>query len=166
MTTATLLIGAVGASMMLRIVNPRTVLATEADRVALTWIREHTPAKSRFAVGVQPWIGDSFIGIDGGYWIPLVAERESVLPPGLYPWVMPRDRVESLTRQLNSWYVAQQTGNGAILEELQRDGVTHLYFGPRNETPMRQTTAASPLVARIYNTGGVEIYAFRSNPHS
>jgi hypothetical protein len=76
---------------------------------------------------------------------------------------MPRDRVASITRLLTSWYEAQQTGNVAILDELQREGVTHLYFGPRNATPLRQAIAASPLVARIYAEEGVEIYAFRSS---
>ena len=147
--------------MMLHIVNPDTVLATEADRVALEWIRKETPSKSRFAVGVQPWIGDSFVGVDGGYWIPLVADRQSVLPPGLYAWVMPQDRVTEITRLLTSWYQAGQTGNVAILDRMRREGVTHLYFGPRNATPLRQVMAASPLVRRVYGEEGVEIYAFR-----
>ena len=158
---ATLLIGIVGASMMLHIVNPDTVLATEADRVALEWIRKETPSKSRFAVGVQPWIGGSFVGVDGGYWIPLVADRQSVLPPGLYAWVMPQDRVTEITRLLTSWYQAGQTGNVAILDRMRREGVTHLYFGPRNATPLRQVMASSPLVRRVYGEEGVEIYAFR-----
>jgi hypothetical protein len=158
---ATLLIGVTGASRILHIVNPATVLATAADLRALEWIRAATPPGARFAVGVQPWIGGSYIGIDGGYWIPLVAERESILPPGLYPWVMPHDRVASITRFLATWYQSAQTADAAMLGALREHGVTHVYFGERNTTPLRGVAAASPLLARIYSTDGVEIYALR-----
>lgn len=151
---ATLLIGLFGAPKILHIVNPATVLATDADLRALEWIRTQTPREARFAVGVQPWIGGSYIGIDGGYWIPLVAERDSILPPGLYPWVMPHERVASVTRLL----AAAQAG---LLDTMREHGVTHLYFGARNGTPLRAAVAASPLVTRVYDADGVEIYAFR-----
>jgi hypothetical protein len=157
----TLVIALVGASRLLHIVNPQTVLATSADLHALEWIRTHAPSTARFAVGVQPWIGGSYIGNDGGYWIPLVANRESILPPGLYPWVMTADRVTTITRQLGAWYEAGQLGNAQILPALREQGVTHLYFGARNTTPLRGVVAASPLVSRVYAANNVEIYAFR-----
>lgn len=156
---ATFIIGIVGASRTLHIVNPTTVLATAADRSALEWIRVNVPAQRRFAVGVQPWISGSFRGIDGGYWIPLVAERESILPPGLYPWVMPRERAASTTRLLTSWYEAQQKGDTAVVEQLRRAGVTHVYFGPANRTAIRAAMAAVPIASRIYDEDGVQIYA-------
>ena len=161
MIALSLAIGLIGASRLLHIVNPATVLATSADLHALEWIRTTTPPTARFAVGVQPWIGGSYIGNDGGYWIPLVAERESILPPGLYPWVMTPDRVTTITRQLGEWYEAGQLGNAQALPALRRQGVTHLYFGARNTTPLRVAVAASPLVSRVYAEDDVEIYAFR-----
>jgi len=158
---ATILVGVAGAAAMLDIVNPSTVLATAADRRALDWIRENTPASSNFAVGVQPWIGGSFIGIDGGYWIPLIAERKANLPPGLYRWVMPAVRVDSITRDLRVWYEASQAGDVTFLSELRAQHVTHLYFGPRNTTALRSAIAASPRVSRVYARDGVEIYELR-----
>jgi hypothetical protein len=158
---ATLVIALAGAPRILHIVNPTTVLATSADVHALEWIRTHTPPETRFAVGVQPWIGGSYIGIDGGYWIPLIAGRESILPPGLYPWVMPPERVVSITRLLGTWYEAGQVGDAAMLGALRESGVTHLYFGARNHTPIRQTVAGWPGVVRVYAAENVEIYAFR-----
>ncbi|HYC60415.1 MAG TPA: hypothetical protein VEK79_12700 [Thermoanaerobaculia bacterium] len=158
---AALLIGVVGASRLLHIVNPATVLATDADLRALEWIRAATPAGARFAVGVQPWIGGSYIGIDGGYWIPLIAGRESILPPGLYPWVMPHDRVASITDFLAAWYQSAQTADAAVFDTLRTRGVTHLYFGERNTTPLRTIAAGSPRLARIYSADGVEIFMLR-----
>lgn len=101
--------------------------------------------------------------MDGGYWIriPVAADRQSILPPGLYAWVMPPDRVTEITQLLTSWYEAGQAGNVAIIDRMRHEGVTHLYFGPRNATPLRQAIAASPLVRRVYAEEGVEIYAFR-----
>jgi hypothetical protein len=158
---ATIVIAMVGASRTLHIVNPVTVLATSADLHALDWIRTHTPPSARFAVGVQPWIGGSYVGIDGGYWIPLIAERESILPPGLYPWVMPSDRVVSITRALNAWYEAGQAGDPVVLDGLRRSGVTHLYFGARNRTAIREAMAKSVAAVRVYSAENVEIYALR-----
>jgi hypothetical protein len=100
MFAATLLVAIIGAATSLHIVNPATVLATAADVRALEWIHTHASPGARFAVGVQPWIGGSYIGIDGGYWIPLIADCESMLPPGLYPWVMPAERVAAITQHL------------------------------------------------------------------
>lgn len=158
---ATFTAGVAGAAAMLDIVNPSTVLATSADRRALAWVRENTPVRANFAVGVQPWIGGSFIGIDGGYWIPLVAERRTNLPPGLYRWVMPPARVDAITRDLRDWYDAGQTGDVTFLSELRAQHVTHLYFGPRNTTTLRSAITAVPRVSRIYAQEGVEIYELR-----
>ncbi|HKR66935.1 MAG TPA: hypothetical protein VJZ00_24625, partial [Thermoanaerobaculia bacterium] len=159
MTALTIVVAIVGAFAMLHIVNPVTVLATAADRDALEWIHANTPRDARFAVGVQPWIGGSYIGNDGGYWIPIVAERASLLPPGLYPWVMPQPRVKAITRELTSWYDAQQSGDPAILTRLQNEGVTHVYFGARNETPLRAVMAAVPGWTRVYARKGAEVWS-------
>ena len=56
-----------GASGMTSIVNPVTILATPADRAALLWIRENTPADARFAVNTWEWLTDIYAGSDGGY---------------------------------------------------------------------------------------------------
>lgn len=158
-TAATLAIGVAGAATMLRIVNPVTVLVTEADRKALRWIGEHVPATSRFAVGVQPWLADSYIGTDGGYWIPLVSERASILPPGLYPWVMSTERAAAATSLLTAWYEGQQAGDLAVIDRLRREGVTHVYFGARNRSAIRERMAA---VARpLHSEAGVDIYRIR-----
>lgn len=157
----TLAIGVAGAAAMRSIVNPATVLATPADRRALDWIREHAPPAAHFAVGVQPWIGGSFIGIDGGYWIPLVAGRTTNLPPGLYRWVMPPVRIETITRELTEWYGASQAGDVAFLDALRSQNVSHLYFGRRNTTTLRSAITASPRVSRVYAQDGVEIFELR-----
>jgi hypothetical protein len=161
MNAITVIIAAAGASTMIHVVNPRTVLVTSADVEAFAWIRRNTPPTARFAVSVQPWIGGSYVGIDGGYWIPLVTKSSSILPPGLYPWVMPANRVAAVTEQLTTWHSAEERGDTAIIWFLKNDGVTHLYFGEGNGTPIRRAFAASPLVRRVYSSGGVEVYLIR-----
>jgi hypothetical protein len=151
-----LVIGVAGASTMRHIINPRTLLVTAADGEALAWVAGHVPPSARFGVGVQPWIGGSYMGIDGGYWIPLVAGRASILPPGLYPWVLPAARVEAITRSLEHAYEAQQSGS---VEALRAEGVTHLYFGARNTTRLREILQTTAAASRIYDRAGVEIYA-------
>lgn len=160
-TIAALIIAGAGTMTMLQIINPVTVLATDADRHALEWIRRTTPADARFAVGVQPWIGGSYIGNDGGYWIPVLTDRSSILPPGLYSWVMSPPAADSTAAQLDRWFRAQRSGDPGILHELRSDGVRYVYFGTRNETPLRAVLASSPALTRVYSSGGVDIYRIR-----
>jgi hypothetical protein len=146
---------------MLHIINPETMLAQQADREALRWIRNNTPANARFAVGVQPWIGGSYAGVDGGYWIRVVADRDTNLPPGLYRWVMPAARVENVTRDLDRWFQIARDGNVRALSTLRRQGITHIYFGPRNTSTLRSAIPASVDVSLLYSKDGVEIYELR-----
>lgn len=160
---ATIALAAAGASTMLTIVNPQTVLATQADREALEWIRGHVAAGARFGVGVQPWIGRTYVGVDGGYWIPLAGERSSILPPGLYSWVLPRRQADSTMDLLDAWYAAQH--RGAEQSVLRRAGVTHLYFGVKNATPLRRAAASSSWLRRVYSARGVDIYEATTSRH-
>ncbi|HWW61885.1 MAG TPA: hypothetical protein VN181_11000 [Thermoanaerobaculia bacterium] len=138
---ATIVIAIAGAWSMRNLINPRTVLAHDADVRALEWIAKNTPRDAKFAVSVQPWIGGSFIGVDGGYWIPVITDRRSILPPGLYPWVMrPGDAART---------------NAMLARGVRDPSVTHVYVGSAERDKWRRT------LTPIYDVDGVTIYRTR-----
>jgi hypothetical protein len=157
---ATVAIALAGASTMWTVINPRTLLAREADLRALAWIRERTPRDAKFAAGVQPWLAGSFVGIDGGYWIPVLTDRASLLPPGLYTWVEPAEQTERVNAILAEWSAATEP-SPAVLDLLHRTGVTGVYFGPASSSPLRALLVASGAGTVIYEDGGVTIVHLR-----
>lgn len=66
------------------ILNPATILATQADVQAIKWIEENTPAEADFFINVTPWQYGVYRGVDGGWWVPLLSGRRVLLPPVLY----------------------------------------------------------------------------------
>jgi hypothetical protein len=151
----------VGCLTMLRIINPVTRLSHEADVRAMRWIGTHTPADAKFAVVVQPWIGGSYVGVDGGYWIPVLTNRRSILPPGLYTWVAPASDVDATNAVLQAWNGAVSWG-GSSRARILAAGVRYAYFGPNSSaSPLRAALRRSPNAAVIYSAGGAEVFALQ-----
>jgi len=156
---AAIVIAATGASTMLQVINPLTLLAREGDLRALAWIGRHTPPDAKFASGVQPWMAGSFVGVDGGYWIPVLTGRRSLLPPGLYTWVEPPEETARVNGVLAAWSSASSAGEA--LATLRGARVTHVYFGPASTSPMRSLLAATGAATPVYGEDGVTILRLR-----
>ena len=61
------------------------VYVTDPDLRGFEWIQENTSEDPRFLVNSFPAYGDSLIaGADAGWWIPLLANRQTSLPPLSY----------------------------------------------------------------------------------
>lgn len=95
---ATLGLLAWGMAETRNILNPSTVLATQADLNALQWVTLNTPSAARFFINPRLWQTASYRGVDGGYWLLPLTGRQSMLPPVIYGWG-PR----WLVRQVNDW---------------------------------------------------------------
>jgi len=141
------------------VVNPSTILATSADRNALAWIAQNIPTDAIFAVNVWPWQSNTYAGSDGGYWIPVLTNRASLLPPLLYSSALPSDRVKqmnSLFLQLNQ---ATTLDDPVLRTQLREAGVTHLYLGERRHTLQASGIEGRPFVELLYTKDNVSIYA-------
>ena len=158
---AALLVAIWGASGMTTIVNPTTVLATQADRAALQWIRDKSPADARFAVQVWPWLSGIYAGSDGGYWIPVLTERASILPPALYASSLPPDAAKPLRDFLSVWSSATSLDDLTLQQQLLAAGVTHIYLGQRVSTLSAQSLLNRPYVTLVYSQNGVQIFQIR-----
>ncbi len=74
-----------GVSWQRNILAPENQLFSPADEPAMAWIRENTAPDALFLVNMLPAYADTLLaGSDGGWWIPLLTERRSTLPPLTY----------------------------------------------------------------------------------
>jgi hypothetical protein len=170
-----------GSSWQAQIVDLRYRLVTAADLRAMAWIRQATPVDARFVVnGFPAYSGTLVAGTDAGWWIPLLARRQSILPPITFGseiaeppelyweivnrWALIRERPLSDARPVRIDLTLP-----AALEALRAAGVTHIYSGaqafPGPEAADRFDTAllrASPDFELVYAQEGVEIFALRS----
>ena len=140
-----------GATTLLDIVNPATILADQADRRALQWIARNTPPTARFAVDARPWTGPAWVGVDGGYWIGAATGRQTILPPLLYAWTLPPAEVARINGVLAQWSERRW-------DVLRPAGVTHIYCGSLSPPSRRATLLADPRARLIYRDGGAAVF--------
>jgi len=150
-----------GASGMTTIVNPTTILATHADRAALLWIRDNIPSSARFVVNARQWMEGIYAGSDGGYWIPVLTDRESLLPPVLYASALPRDAVVERNALLARLASAHNLDDPALRAELRAQGVTHLYIREGVGSLQSAGIDGREFVQLCYRQNGVSIYELK-----
>ncbi len=126
--------GGLGAPQRIADIQPgRHQLFTHADARAAAWIREHTSRDARFLVNsFFAYGGEVIAGSDGGWWLPLMAERQTTLPPIRYgneaePWPGYVAWVNELARVIQDEGVTHPDA----LAMLRARGVTHVYIGQR-----------------------------------
>lgn len=119
----------IGIATLTHVINPSTVIATDADIRALRWFRASTPPSAAIAGRVQPWYGGAFIGVDGAYWASVLTDRRSLPPPTLYGWSgTPESRAE-MELFLARWKDEYPFVTRATIDEARHLGLTHVYFG-------------------------------------
>jgi len=115
-----------------REVLPHTyALATNPDLRAANWIRENIPSGSNFLVNAFFAYNDRvMVGSDGGWWLPLLAKRQTILPPmtigfesepypGYTAWI------QAPTRMIEQHGLAHPETIATLLEH----NISHVYIG-------------------------------------
>jgi hypothetical protein len=148
-----------GARGLTDVVNPATILATSGDRAALAWIAENIPEDAVFAVNVWPWQSNTYAGSDGGYWIPVLTDRTSLLPPLLYSSSLPMETTEQMNSLFLQLSQAETLYDPGLRTQLAGAGVTHLYLGARRHTLQAAEMEGRPFVQLLYAKDNVSIYA-------
>ena len=166
MPQARLLIGALavilafwGLGRMLTIVDPRSVYVKEADQAAMEWIRENVPQEAKFLVPSVIYDRKlSFvIGLDAGYWMPLLAGRDTTAPPMIY--LAERPARKGLAAEAVSLSEASSAPDAKeALRVLRKEGVTHVYIGKRGGNIHPERLMSDPDYQLIYHREGVWIF--------
>ena len=166
-----LLVSLWGARQQMAVIDPYHEIVTHADRAAMDWIAEYIPTDALFAVnGFSVYDDTSVVGADGGWWIPLLAHRQTTMPPQ-YALLneMPSEpgylqRITSMVLDLQAAPATSPEGQQVLCE----NGITHIYIGQgqglvgssRPALFSAADLAASPAFEPLYHQDRVWIFAF------
>lgn len=138
------------------ILNPATILASEADLDAIHWIEANTPPNARFFINVTHWQYGIYRGVDGGWWIDLLTGRETILPPVMYAL-----GTSEYYNQINSWAEQASHVEGCTdgFKDLIREaGLTYVFLGSEPGALRPDEVSACQYLSMVYEQGGVSIY--------
>jgi hypothetical protein len=143
-------------------------LVTYPDTRAANWVKTNLPRDARLLVNAFPaFYGTSVVGADAGWWLPILAQRSTTLPPLNYavenePFPGFRQSVNQLVADI------QQYGldDSRVRSELSLRGVTHVFVGQRQGSlnnpypPLLDPAAlnASPHFRLVYRQDRVYIF--------
>jgi len=130
---ALLLIGGLwGAQQRLKDVEiSRYALAVHPDLHAAEWIKENTSSDAGFLVNSSfAYAGSVIVGTDGGWWLPLLANRRTTLPPLPYSTEQgPRPDYREWINQLTEMIKTKGINDPKVLDELSKRGINYIYIG-------------------------------------
>jgi hypothetical protein len=146
-----------------RLVETRFQLFTPADELAMDWIRGNTPPDARFVVNMFPAYGDSLVvGSDGGWWIPLLTQRQTTLPPITYG--SERAAVAGFARRINGFAKSLRDNplpSDKALALCREQGIRYIYSGAQSEQIDKfdvEKLRESPALQVVYEEDGVVIF--------
>lgn len=109
-------------------------LVTRPDLRAGAWIRVNTPQNATFLVeGYRINNGTSVVGSDGGWWLPLIANRQNSMPPQ-YALLNEKPQIPDYSRNVVNLVAGLEKNppnTPAGLSAICQMGVNYVYIGQR-----------------------------------
>lgn len=108
-------------------------LVTRADLRAMAWIRENTPQDAHFLVNsFLAYGGTVAVGSDGGWWLPLLAHRQTSLPPINYSSERgPLSNYWEWVNRITSDITTKGIDSPDMLALLKERQIRYIYIGQR-----------------------------------
>jgi len=132
-----------------------------SDIQAMHWIEENAKEDALFLVDSMSidWSPGWVVGLDAGYWIPLLAQRSTTVPPMIYPleWGDP-DRLPALleaSQEFLAWKAGELTSLQAILRG---HGITHVFVSLQPNRPCLTEIGPTPGLQEICRLDRFRIY--------
>lgn len=109
------------------------MLVTWPDMAAFDWIRENIPAQANFLVNsFFAYGGSLLVGSDSGWWLSLLGDRSSSLPPLTYGSEQgPRPDYILWVNELTQLIQGKGIADPDVLAELRDRNITHVFVGQR-----------------------------------
>lgn len=133
----------------------------QEDLPAMDWIRNNIPPSARFMVNTYHWdfFPEWVVGADSGYWVPLLAGRETVTMPMLYSG----ERVSSpdIPARLTALdRMASRLPTPEGLRLLARERISHVFLGKRGGPISAAELQSSAHFKQLYDRDGVYVFQF------
>lgn len=142
---------------LVSIVNPVTVLTTAEDAQAMQWIQANTPPEAVFLINTRLWQLGIYTGSDGGYWIPQLTGRRTLLPVLPYVYGAP-DYVQHVSELAKVVSEVKDADDPRLQSVVQKEGVTYVYIGAKGGSLTPQMFLHSARFRPVYSTGAVWIF--------
>ncbi len=157
------LVGIRGMGYTAGLIAPGNGFVSPADVDAMAWIRQYIPGNARFHISVHFWTPVVAHGLDAGYWIPLLAERQVTVPPEIYASDGSAEYMKFINQRLRD-LLASDTPE-KLWETMQRYDITHVYIGYRKSILDPDFFKRDPVHFKlVYEEGGVWIFETVQSP--
>ena len=134
-----------------------------SDLKAFEYIDENIPADAKFMVNLYRFSFSDIlmVGSDGGYWIPLLTHRQTVVPPMTFTI----ERVDNpvyaddlrLMEKLNSQLTSTEG-----LDMFAQEKITHIYIGERGGQIKPDDLIDSPYFKLVYEEKPIYIFEYNN----
>jgi hypothetical protein len=141
---------------LLTVVNPCCYIGKAADLAAMEWIRTSTPADARFLVNGYEWSSNIWSGSDAGYWLPVLARRQTTLPPLFYA-TGPSDAVDKVNATAAR---IEKSGSdpAQLLDAARVVNAHYVYVGTQGGPIDPFALASDPRFRLLYRAGGAWVF--------
>lgn len=154
----------ISAIKISEVFDTSSVYIEKSDIEAMNWIEANTSYDTVFLTNSIDfnWNKDFVIGIDGGSWIPLLANRKVIIPPMTY--LIENAYENNYTEKVKSISKASESINSySSIQFLIENNVTYVYFGGRNYGNLQlQNLQNNPYLEPVYSKDGVWIFKIKS----
>jgi len=139
-------------------IHPEYSFVASEDLIAFQWIQDNTKPNAKFVVNSFNFDFNNkyIIGIDGGYWIPLLANRQTITIPMIF--IIEQIENEEVLNNLVEVHNIDDfstTENVKILHQL---GFTHIYIGQFGSKEKLHQFENSKFYKQIYNVSNTYIF--------
>ena len=140
-----------------RMFAPENIFVRAGDLKALPWIEQEIPEDALFYIATTFWTPEVAHGLDGGYYLPLLAARQTIMPPQHYASDGSGDYRAFVNQRLHDLDAAQDAD--VLWAVLKQYAITHVYIGVRKTQLDPAFFAARPdLFVPRYEQDGVWIF--------
>jgi hypothetical protein len=149
-------------------------LVTHPDLRAMDWLQANTGEGDRFLVnGFKAFNDSAVVGSDAGWWLPLLASRQTFLNPLNAAFEQASGGAGSADAEIVDAIQAYGVDDPRVLGLLAQQGITHAYIGQQNgsvnsNSPLLEVEdlLRSPDFAPVYHQDRVWVFRILSAPQA
>lgn len=155
-----ILLGIYGVWRDIQIITPENGFVRKGDETAMNWVQQNIADDALFYIATSFWTPTVAHGLDGGYYLPLLAHRQTIMPLQNYASDGTMEYRALVNRRLRD---LDDAADAATLAKTMRAyEITHVYIGVRDTYVNPQTFMDDPNdFELLYDQDGVQIFAVR-----